>query len=63
LVLLRAIHAQRIGLSGGDGKERIEPQPLVIIEIFVTGGHAQEALGANTADAKVGFDFLGRVFP
>ena len=54
LVLFRAIHAQRIGLADGDGKERIGPQPLVIVEILVTGGQAQEALGQQFAHGMFG---------
>ena len=54
LILLCAIHAQRVALSSRHREERIEAQAVVIIEIFVSRRQAQQALREQFAHGVFG---------
>src|SRR5271166_935770 len=49
LILGSAVHAQRILFTNCHGKERIEPQKIMIVKILVAGRQAKEALSHQLA--------------
>ncbi len=54
LILFAApIHAQRVALVCGHRDERVAPQRVMIVEILVTGGQAQHALGQELAEGML----------
>ena len=54
LILFAApIQAQRVALVCGHRDERVAPQRVMIVEILVTGGQAQHALGKELAEGML----------
>jgi len=49
LILGSAVHAQRVLFTNRHGKERIEPQKIMIVKILVAGWQAKQALGHQLA--------------
>jgi hypothetical protein len=45
-----AVVAERVGLTGGDGQQRIVAEAVVIIEVFIADGETKDTLGDQVLD-------------
>ena len=53
ILLAAPIRAQWVALVCGHRDERVAPQRVMIVEILVTGGQAQHALGEKLAEGML----------
>ena len=47
------VFSQRIGLAAGGGQQRVQAQALVILEVFVAQGRAEDALAQEFLNRMV----------
>ena len=53
--------SQGIGLVAGGGQQRVQPQPLVIINVFVTQGQSVNALRQHLLDGMLDPDLVAPI--